>query len=109
MTEIPGDLLGKEKIVALIGRSKFALIMQMVRISVLAAAMGSTSLLSGRATAQPAPATNAATPARITVLYDAFGKDAAMTKDWVTPRSSKSTASASFSIPATTRRSLPGM
>ena len=29
-----------------------------------------------------APTATAAQPARITVLYDAFGKDAAMTKDW---------------------------
>ena len=30
----------------------------------------------------PTPTTTADPPARITVLYDAFGKDAAMTKDW---------------------------
>jgi len=45
----------------------------------IAAVVGSIwLLLSSSATAQPTPAT----PARITVLYDAFGKDAAMTKDW---------------------------
>src|ERR1700679_3865281 len=30
----------------------------------------------------PTPTATAAEPARITVLYDAFGKDATMTKDW---------------------------
>ncbi|HKE46797.1 MAG TPA: MBL fold metallo-hydrolase [Rhodanobacteraceae bacterium] len=46
------------------------------------AAAGSILFLAGCAATQPAPATPAAPPARITVLYDAFGKDAAMTKDW---------------------------
>jgi len=55
--------------------------MQIAPLSVLTAA-GSIWLLSAWATAQAtAPATPAA-PARITVLYDAFGKDAGMTKDW---------------------------
>jgi 7,8-dihydropterin-6-yl-methyl-4-(beta-D-ribofuranosyl)aminobenzene 5'-phosphate synthase len=47
---------------------------------ILMAAIGSTWLLSSAATTSPT-STAAETP-RITVLYDAFGKDAAMTKDW---------------------------
>jgi 7,8-dihydropterin-6-yl-methyl-4-(beta-D-ribofuranosyl)aminobenzene 5'-phosphate synthase len=43
-------------------------------------AVGLAWLLSGCMTTSPTSA--AAEPARITVLYDAFGKDAAMTKDW---------------------------
>ncbi len=39
-----------------------------------------TWMLQGCASTESVAA--AATPARITVLYDAFGKDAAMTKDW---------------------------
>jgi 7,8-dihydropterin-6-yl-methyl-4-(beta-D-ribofuranosyl)aminobenzene 5'-phosphate synthase len=39
-------------------------------------------LLPSCATTGPTPTTTAAEPARITVLYDAFGKDATMTKDW---------------------------
>jgi 7,8-dihydropterin-6-yl-methyl-4-(beta-D-ribofuranosyl)aminobenzene 5'-phosphate synthase len=54
--------------------------MQTTSLFALAAAVGSTWLLSSCATTQPT--TTAAPPARITVLYDAFGKDAAMTKDW---------------------------
>jgi len=46
-----------------------------------AAAIGAILLMAGCATTQPTPAA-ASPPARITVLYDAFGKDAAMTKDW---------------------------
>jgi 7,8-dihydropterin-6-yl-methyl-4-(beta-D-ribofuranosyl)aminobenzene 5'-phosphate synthase len=46
------------------------------------AAFGSAWLLPSCATTQPTPTTAAAPIARITVLYDAFGKDAAMTKDW---------------------------
>lgn len=48
----------------------------------LTAVVVSTLLLSSCATTQPTPPTAANPPARITVLYDAFGKDAAMTKDW---------------------------
>jgi len=44
------------------------------------AAFGSAWLLSSCATISPTSA--AAETERITVLYDAFGKDAAMTKDW---------------------------
>lgn len=56
--------------------------MQTTRLFALAAAVGSIWLLSSCASTQPTPTTTAAPPARITVLYDAFGKDAAMTKDW---------------------------
>ena len=55
--------------------------MRRTRFFSLALAVGSI-WLSGCATTHPTPATAAAPPARITVLYDAFGKDAAMTKDW---------------------------
>jgi 7,8-dihydropterin-6-yl-methyl-4-(beta-D-ribofuranosyl)aminobenzene 5'-phosphate synthase len=55
-------------------------IMQTTRLYALAAAVGSIWLLASCATTQPT--TSAAPPDRITVLYDAFGKDAAMTKDW---------------------------
>src|SRR5580692_3353966 len=44
------------------------------------AAIGSAWILPSCATTSPTSA--AAETARITVLYDAFGKDAAMTKDW---------------------------
>ena len=57
-------------------------VMQTTRLFALAAAVGSIWVLSSCATTQPTPTTTAAPPARITVLYDAFGKDAAMTKDW---------------------------
>src|SRR5215469_8219511 len=56
--------------------------MQTASLSVLTAAVGSIWLLSGWATAQATAPTTPAAPARITVLYDAFGKDAGMTKDW---------------------------
>jgi 7,8-dihydropterin-6-yl-methyl-4-(beta-D-ribofuranosyl)aminobenzene 5'-phosphate synthase len=54
--------------------------MQKAHLVVLIAVVGSAWLLFGRAIASPTPA--AAEAARITVLYDVFGKDAAMTKDW---------------------------
>jgi 7,8-dihydropterin-6-yl-methyl-4-(beta-D-ribofuranosyl)aminobenzene 5'-phosphate synthase len=55
-------------------------IMRRTQLFVLMAAIGSAWLLSSCATTSP---TSAATEtARITVLYDAFGQDAAMTKDW---------------------------
>src|ERR1700740_1486014 len=57
-------------------------LMKTTRLSSLTAAVGSIWLLSSCATPQPTPATTAVARARITVLYDAFGKDAAMTKDW---------------------------
>jgi 7,8-dihydropterin-6-yl-methyl-4-(beta-D-ribofuranosyl)aminobenzene 5'-phosphate synthase len=56
--------------------------MQTPSPSALAAAVGSIWLLSSCATTQFTPTTTAASPARITVLYDAFGKDPTMTKDW---------------------------
>jgi len=55
--------------------------MATTRLFSLTLAIGSI-WLSGCATTHPTPATAAPPPARITVLYDAFGKDAAMTKDW---------------------------
>ena len=54
--------------------------MRKTQLFVLRAAIGSAWLLSSCATTSPISA--AAETARITVLYDAFGKDAAMTKDW---------------------------
>jgi 7,8-dihydropterin-6-yl-methyl-4-(beta-D-ribofuranosyl)aminobenzene 5'-phosphate synthase len=57
-------------------------VMLTTRLFALAVAVGSIWLLSSCATTQPTPTTPAAPPARITILYDAFGKDAAMTKDW---------------------------
>lgn len=56
--------------------------MQATRLFALVAAVGSIWLPSGCATTQPTPTKTAAPLTRITVLYDAFGKDAAMTKDW---------------------------
>jgi len=53
---------------------------QKTQLLVLMAAIGSAWLLSSCASTSPTSA--AAETARITVLYDAFGKDAAMTKDW---------------------------
>ena len=55
-------------------------VMRKNQLFVLMAAIGSAWLLSSCATTSPTSA--AAETARITVLYDAFGKDAAMTKDW---------------------------
>ena len=54
--------------------------MRKTQLFVLVAAIGSAWPLSSWATTSPTSA--AAETARITVLYDAFGKDAAMTKDW---------------------------
>jgi len=56
--------------------------MQTARLFVLAAAYGSAWLLSSCAITSPTPTASAAEAARITVLYDAFGKDATLTKDW---------------------------
>jgi 7,8-dihydropterin-6-yl-methyl-4-(beta-D-ribofuranosyl)aminobenzene 5'-phosphate synthase len=56
--------------------------MQTARFFVLMTAFSSAWSLSSCAIASPTPPTSAAETARITVLYDAFGKDAAMTKDW---------------------------
>src|SRR5579862_7073739 len=54
--------------------------MRITQLFVLMAAIGAPWVLSSCATTSPASA--AADSARITILYDAFGKDAAMTKDW---------------------------
>src|SRR3954471_7434157 len=54
--------------------------MRETRLFVVMAAIGSAWLLSGCST--PSPVSTGAQTARITVLYDAFGKDAAMTRDW---------------------------
>jgi 7,8-dihydropterin-6-yl-methyl-4-(beta-D-ribofuranosyl)aminobenzene 5'-phosphate synthase len=54
--------------------------MQKTQLIVLMSVIGSAWLLSSCATTSPTSA--AAETPRITVLYDAFGKDAAMTKDW---------------------------
>jgi 7,8-dihydropterin-6-yl-methyl-4-(beta-D-ribofuranosyl)aminobenzene 5'-phosphate synthase len=54
--------------------------MRETQLFVLMAAMGSAWLLSSCAPTSPTSST--AETARITVLYDAFGKDATMTKDW---------------------------
>ena len=56
--------------------------MKTTRLSALTAAAGSILLLSSCTTTQSLPLTGPTSPARITVLYDAFGKDAAMTRDW---------------------------
>src|SRR5579862_343604 len=56
--------------------------MKTTRLFALTAAVGSIWLLSSCTTTQSLPLTTAGTAARVTVLYDAFGKDAAMTKDW---------------------------
>jgi 7,8-dihydropterin-6-yl-methyl-4-(beta-D-ribofuranosyl)aminobenzene 5'-phosphate synthase len=53
--------------------------MRSTHFAVLLATFGSAWILAGCATTE---STAAAVPARITVLYDAFGKDATMTKDW---------------------------
>src|ERR1700674_3579167 len=54
--------------------------MQKTQLFVLMSVIGSAWLLSSCATTSPTSA--AAETPRITILYDAFGKDAAMTKDW---------------------------
>ena len=56
--------------------------MRTTNLFVLATTFISAWLLPICASARPTPTATAAAPARITVLYDAFGKDAAMTKDW---------------------------
>jgi 7,8-dihydropterin-6-yl-methyl-4-(beta-D-ribofuranosyl)aminobenzene 5'-phosphate synthase len=57
-------------------------VMRITRLIALVTAFISAWLQPSYAAAGPTPAATAAEPARITVLYDAFGKDAAMTKDW---------------------------
>ena len=56
--------------------------MRTIPVSALTAALGSAWVFSSWAMTQPAPQAAVTAPARITVLYDAFGKDVAMTKDW---------------------------
>jgi len=57
--------------------------MRSTRYVALIAAAWSVLLLQGCAsTDSAASVASAPAPARVTVLYDAFGKDAAMTKDW---------------------------
>jgi 7,8-dihydropterin-6-yl-methyl-4-(beta-D-ribofuranosyl)aminobenzene 5'-phosphate synthase len=56
--------------------------MRTTHFFVLAPICISVWLLSSCAATGPTPTETAATPARITILYDAFGKDATMTKDW---------------------------
>src|SRR5688572_6206011 len=55
--------------------------MRATHFSVLAAAFGSAWILAGCAAMESAPVAAPVT-ARIIVLYDAFGKDATMTKGW---------------------------
>jgi 7,8-dihydropterin-6-yl-methyl-4-(beta-D-ribofuranosyl)aminobenzene 5'-phosphate synthase len=56
--------------------------MRTTHFFVLAPIFISVWLLSSCAATGPTPTVTAAGAARITVLYDAFGKDATMTKDW---------------------------
>ncbi len=56
--------------------------MRTTNLFVLVTASLSASILPSCAATGPTPTATAAAPARITVLYDAFGKDATMTKDW---------------------------
>src|ERR1700732_4349416 len=56
--------------------------MRTINLFVLVIIFISAWLLPSHAAAGRTPIATAAEPARITVLYDAVGKDAAMTKDW---------------------------
>ena len=56
--------------------------MRTTNLFVLVTTVISAWLLPSWAASRPTPTATAAEPARITVLYDAFGKDARMTKDW---------------------------
>ena len=56
--------------------------MRITHLIILVISLISASLLPGYAATRPTLTATAAQPARITVLYDAFGKDAAMTRDW---------------------------
>jgi 7,8-dihydropterin-6-yl-methyl-4-(beta-D-ribofuranosyl)aminobenzene 5'-phosphate synthase len=56
--------------------------MRTTRLFVLVTVFVAAWLLPSCAATRPTPTATAAGPARITVLYDAFGKDATMTKDW---------------------------
>jgi len=57
-------------------------LMRTTHLFVLMAILVSACLLPSRATAGPMSTAIAAAPVRITILYDAFGKDTTMTKDW---------------------------
>jgi 7,8-dihydropterin-6-yl-methyl-4-(beta-D-ribofuranosyl)aminobenzene 5'-phosphate synthase len=57
-------------------------VMRTTQIFVLVTTFISAWLLPSCAAIEPTPTATAAAPARITVLYDAFGKNATMTKDW---------------------------
>jgi 7,8-dihydropterin-6-yl-methyl-4-(beta-D-ribofuranosyl)aminobenzene 5'-phosphate synthase len=56
--------------------------MRTTNLFVLVTTFVSAWILPSCAATGPTPTATAAEPARITVLYDAFGKDATMTKDW---------------------------
>jgi 7,8-dihydropterin-6-yl-methyl-4-(beta-D-ribofuranosyl)aminobenzene 5'-phosphate synthase len=56
--------------------------MRTTNLFVLVTAAISAWLLPSCAVTGPTPTATAAVPARITVLYDAFGKDVTMTQDW---------------------------
>jgi 7,8-dihydropterin-6-yl-methyl-4-(beta-D-ribofuranosyl)aminobenzene 5'-phosphate synthase len=56
--------------------------MRATHLIALTAAFATAWLLPSRATTSPTATAAAFPTARITVLYDAFGKDASMTKDW---------------------------
>ena len=56
--------------------------MKKTRLCALTFVAGSIWLLSSCTTTRSTPPTTAVSTAQITVLYDAFGKDAALTKDW---------------------------
>src|SRR5260370_27035097 len=56
--------------------------MRTTNLLVLVTIFISAWLLPSCAATGPTPTATAAAPARITVLYDAFGKDATMTRDW---------------------------
>ena len=55
--------------------------MRLTRVTGLLAIFGSAWILADCATTEPSAAAAQVSP-RITVLYDAFGKDASMTQDW---------------------------
>src|SRR5882762_9033505 len=79
--------------------------MRSTYLSVLAAAVGSAWILVSYA-AVDSRAAAAPVPARITVLYDAFGKNAAMTKDWGYAALVEIGGKRILLMPATTRGSL---
>jgi 7,8-dihydropterin-6-yl-methyl-4-(beta-D-ribofuranosyl)aminobenzene 5'-phosphate synthase len=56
--------------------------MRATHLVALISVFGSAWLLASCATTRPTPTAAAAPAARITVLYDAFGKEAGMSKDW---------------------------